>query len=160
MGRRIKPSEVLQPNVVAKVALAGEVIGVFRQIGSDAWGDFELDPEPTPGEETAEVPEGSPIMLEPLGADPALRLRVRKGRRVLRLRWTPTAEDRERLASGQWGLRESEQATLFEKIFGLGPKDDPRDDLLEYFLDVKVEPIATEEGLGYTAMIVKKLRGG
>lgn len=159
MGRRVKSSEVLVPNVVARDPLDGEVIGVFRPTSADGWGDFELDPEPDPEVEKIQVPAGIPIMLEPLGADPELRLRFRKERQVLRLRWVPTAEDRERLASGEWGVRESEQATLFEKIFGLGPKDDPRDDLLEYFLDVKVQPFESEAGIGYTAMMVKKLRG-
>ena len=28
-----------------------------------------------------------------------------------------------------------------EKILGLAPKNDPRDDMMEYFLDVKADPI-------------------
>jgi hypothetical protein len=159
MGRRVKPSEVLVPNVLARDSLDSEVIGVYRPTSADGWSEFELDNEPEPGEEKAEVPAGSAIMLEPLGAEPELRFRVRKGRKVLRLRWVPTTEDREALASGKWGVRESEQATLFEKIFGLGPKDDPRDDMLEYFLDVKVRPVESGAGIGYTAMIVRMLRG-
>jgi len=147
------------PNVVTRDPLAGEVIGVFRPTSPDSWSDFELDPDTEPGGEAIEVPAGNPISLEPLGADPELKFRFRRGRTVLRLRWIPSDEDRERLATGRWGVRESEQATVFEKILGLGPRDDPRDDLLEYFLDVKVDPYESEGGVGHAAMIVRKLRG-
>jgi hypothetical protein len=157
VGRRVKSSEVLVPNVVTRDALVGEVIGSYRPASPDSRAELVLEAEP--GDERVDIPAGSPIMLEPLGADPELRFRYRRRRTVLRLRWVPTASDQELLASGEWGARESEQATVFEKIFGLGPEDDPRDDLLEYFLDRKVSPVESDAGMGYTAMIVKTLRG-
>jgi hypothetical protein len=57
-------------------------------------------------------------------------------------------------------VRESEKATFFERVFGTGPADDPRDDYLEYFLDVLTVPYESEPGVGATAFLVRKLRGG
>jgi len=157
MGKRIKSSDVIDANVVTKKDLRGEVIGRFEPTGPNRWDDHELVREETG--EVVEVPPANPIQLEPLGADPELRFRYRQGRTVLLLRWQPTDEDRDALSTGQWGVRESEQATFFEKVFGTGPKDDPRDDMLEYFLDQLVDPHDPEPGIGYEAMLVQKLRG-
>ncbi len=156
MGKRVKSSDVLDVNTVTKVELRGELIGRFKTTGPNRWDDWELISDE--GEVVTLEPE-SPIQLEPLGADPELRFRFRQGRQVLRLRWLPDDEDREQLASGDWGVQESEEATFLEKIFGLGPKDDPRDDMLEYFLARKVEPYQSAPGMGMTAMLIKQLRG-
>lgn len=157
MGKKYKSSDVLDPNLTTTVDLRGDVVGWFDATGPNRWDDFELNREETG--EVIEVPSGSAIQLEPLGADPELRFRFRVGRKVAMLAWLKNDEDNAALVSGQWGIQESEQATVMEKIFGTGPKDDPRDDYLEYFLETKAKPAEEAPGMGYTAMLVKKLRG-
>lgn len=157
MGKRYKSSDVLDPNLVTKVDLRGTVVGWFDSTGPNRWDDFEFNRDSSG--EVIEVPFGSTIQLEPLGADPELRFRYRDGRKVAMLSWLKTDEDNESLVSGKWGIQESEQATVLEKVFGTGPKDNPRDDYLEYFLATKVNPLEETPGMGYTAMLVKKLRG-
>lgn len=157
MAKRVESTDVLDVNAVTRVEIEAEVIGRFRPTGPNSWDDWELSPEADG--EVVPVAAASQIQLEPLGADPEIRFRLRRRRMVLRLRWLPTANDREQLASGKWGVQESEQATFLEKMFGLGPKDDPRDDMLEYFVATKAGPHEAAPGLGLTVMLVKKLRG-
>ena len=156
MAKRVKSKDVLDANVVTKAPIKGEVIGTYRSSGPNSWDDWELDHD----EDGAiiDIPTGNTLHLEPLGADPVLKLRFRRGRSVARLQWMPDDDDATNIESGQWGIQESEQATLFEKIFGLAPHDDPRDDMLEYFLDRKVDPYQPEQGHGYTAELVRRLR--
>ena len=156
MARRFKSSDVFDPNAVTRVELEARVLGRFRPTGPNKWDDFEL--QRTAEGEVLEVKAEEKIQVEPLGAAAEVRFRLRERREVVLLRWLPTEEDDEALASGKWGIRESEQATTLEKVFGLGPKDDPRDDMLEYFLDVKSEPFHHEDGLGALAILVPKLK--
>lgn len=156
MGKRVKSSDVLDVNAVTKMELRAELIGRFEPTGPNKWDDWELLADE--GEQVAIEPD-SHIQLEPLGADPEIRFRFRRRRQVLQLRWLPTDEDRQQLASGQWGVQEAAEATLLERIFGLGPKDDPRDDMLEYFLALKAGPHDPTPGLGMTVMLIKQLRG-
>lgn len=157
MGKKYKSADVLDPNLITKVDLRGKVVGWFDATGPNRWDDYEFNRDASG--EVIEVPSGTTIQLEPLGADPELRFRYRAGRKVAILSWLKTDEDNESLVSGKWGIQESEQATVLEKIFGTGPKDDPRDDYLEYFLANKVGPLEETPGMGYAAMLVKKLRG-
>ncbi len=157
MGKLVKSSDVLDVNAVTKVEMEAVVIGRYRRTGPNKWDEWELIREP--GGEIVTVEPESQIQLEPLGADPEIRFRLRKRRKVSRLRWKPTEADETQLASGEWGVQESEEATFLEKMFGLGPKDDPRDDMLEYFLATKTIPYESEPGLGYAAMLIKQLRG-
>lgn len=158
MGRKVKTSDVLDENIRTLRAITAEVIGRYGPTGPNRWDDWELTSEGT-GEQL-EIGPGNTLQLEELGADPELRLRFRRGRGVvLRLRWLPTDEDLEALESGQWGVQEAEQATLIERLFKLGPENDPRDDMLEYFLERIAEPYSHDEGIGFEAMLVKKLRG-
>jgi hypothetical protein len=157
MGKKYKSSDVLDPNMMTKVDLRGTVVGWFDKTGPNRWDDYEFNRDSS--KEVIDIPAGSSIQLEPLGADPELRFRYRDGRKVAMLAWLKTDEDNAALVSGQWGIQESEQATVLEKIFGTGPKDDPRDDYLEYFLANKVSPLDEESGIGFAAMLVKKLRG-
>jgi hypothetical protein len=155
MGKRVKSSDVLDPNAVTAVELEGRVVGRYRPTGPNRWDDYELVREEG---EVVGVKAGEKIQVEPLGARPEVRFRAREGREVVVLCWIATEEDRQALATGKWGVRESEQATALERAFGLGPKDDPRDDMLEYFLDVKSHPFEHDRGLGAAALLVQKLR--
>jgi hypothetical protein len=157
MSRRVDSRDVLDPNAVTRVELEAEVIGRYRPTGPNTWDEWELTSEDD-GERITVEP-GAQIQLEPVGADPEIRFRHRQRRAVLRLRWLPTDDDRTQLATGQWGVKESEQATILEKMFGLGPKDDPRDDMLEYFVTTKAGPHSSDRGTGMAVMLVKKLRG-
>ena len=157
MSKLIKSSDVLDVNSVTKVEMEAEVIGLYRPTGPNSWDDWELIREA--GGEVLTVEPESQIQLEPLGADPEIRFRLRARRKVWRLRWKPDETDKAQLESGEWGVQESDEATFLEKMFGLGPKDDPRDDMLEYFLATKSVPYESEPGMGYAAMLVKKLRG-
>ena len=157
MAKRIKSSDVLDVNAITLTDIKGEVFGHYSTTGPNRWDDYEfIRAEET---EIVDVPIHTPIHLELLGADHELRFRVRKGRKVLRIRWIPSEEDKEQLATGKWGVQESKQATLMERIFKIGPEDDPRDDMLEYFLDIKAEPYEPDPGLGLEVMLVKKLQG-
>jgi len=156
MAKRVKASDVLDPNAVTAMELEGRIIGRFQPSGPNRWDDFERAPR----EEGPEigVKAGEKIQVEPLGADPEIRFRVREGREVVIVRWAPSDEDRAALETGKWGVRESEQASTLERVFGLGPKDDPRDDMLEYFLDVKTDPFESDAGLGAAAILAQKLK--
>ena len=157
MARRIPSSDVLDANAKTTRDIEAEVIGRFRPTGPNRWDDWELERE-NEGERIT-IPAGNILAVEPLGAKPELRLRFREGRSsVLRLRWIPSEEDERALASGQWGEQESEQATFFERVFGMVPEDDPRDDMLAYFFDRLADPYASERGDGALAALVKKLR--
>lgn len=158
MQKRVKSSEVLTPNAVTRVEVHGQVVSRFRPTGPNKWDDYEILRED--GEEPITVRAGEKVQVEPLLAAPEIRFRVRRHREVLVLRWTLTEEDREALKTGKWGVRESEKATTMEKVLGLAPKDDPRDDMLEYFLDVKSEPVEGSKGLGAAAILVQKLKKG
>ncbi len=138
MGKRYKAKEVFGANARTKVDLVGAIVGCYRQVGPNKWDDCEFERED--GSETHDVSSGSSIQIEPLGANPEVLFRVRHGRLVHVLRWHLTDEDEQEVASGKWGVQEAEQATRLEKILGLAPKNDPRDDMMEYFLDVKAEP--------------------
>jgi hypothetical protein len=138
MGKRIKTKDVFDANAVAKDDLEAVVIGRYTPTGPDKWDDYDFDREDDGDRET--VARGARLHVEPIGAEPEVVFRMRSGRNVLLLRWVPTAADQEQIASGRWGVQEAEQASKLEKIFGLAPKNDTRDDMMEYFLDVKAEP--------------------
>ena len=89
MGRRIKASDVLDPNAVAATVLEGRIIGRFRPTGPNRWDDFEKIRED--GSDIA-VKVGEKIQVEPLGAEPEIRFRVRERREVVlvRCRAAPT----------------------------------------------------------------------
>lgn len=157
MPKRVKSSDVLDPNALTKRLIRGEVVGHFKPTGPNKWDDFEYLREESG--ESIEIGPKNKIQVEPLGAKPEIKLRYRKGRKVLMLRWALEETDKEALATGNWGIQESEHATFLEKVFRSGPKDDPRDDMLEYFFDVIVEPYEEDPGIGFEAMLVKKLRG-
>jgi hypothetical protein len=137
MGKRFKSTEVFQANAVTRVAIEGDVVGRYVQTGPNKWDDYELTREQ--GDERIEISQGARIQVEPLGADPEVRLRLAKGREVLVLRWVVNDEDQQEISSGKYGVQEAEQASRIEKILGLAPKNDPRDDMLEYFLAAKAE---------------------
>lgn len=158
MGTKVKASDVFDPNATTEVELRGRVIGRYRPTGPNKWDDFELVRED--GGEVLELKSGERIQVEPLGAEPEVRFRAREGREVVVLSWLPTDEDREALATGKWGVQESKQATTLERVFGMAPKDDPRDDMLEYFLDVKSDPFKADAGVGAAALLVQKLKKG
>lgn len=139
MAKIFKAKDVFTANAVTKVDLDGTIIGRYRPVGPNKWDDFEYERED--GDETFSVSSVSRIQVEPLGAKPEVLFRVRSGRDVLMLRWNLTSEDEKEVASGKWGVQEAEQATRLEKILGLGPKNDPRDDMMEYFLDIKADPL-------------------
>lgn len=158
MVRNVKSADVIDENVETKRFIRGEIIGRFQPTGPNRWDDWELTRDDIGG--SVEIPSGNRLFLEPLGAAEEIRFRWREGRgSVLRLKWLPTEEDLEALETGKWGVQEEEQATLIEKIFRLGPKNDPRDDMLEYFLDVLSSPYTPDPGIGWEAALVKKLRG-
>lgn len=138
MGKRTKNKDVFNANAVAKVDLEGEVIGRYTPTGPNKWDDYEFDRDDDGDREA--VASGARLQVEPIGAQPEVLFRVRSGRCVLLLRWVLTKQDEKQVASGKWGVQEAEQASKLEKIFGLAPKNDPRDDMMEYFLDVKAEP--------------------
>jgi hypothetical protein len=137
MAKTYKAKETFGANAEMKVDVDGAIIRRYRQVGPNKWDDFEC--EKFDGAETHSVKSGTRIQVEPLGADPEVCFRVRHGRDVLMLRWVLTVEDEKEVASGKWGVQEAEQATRLEKILGLAPKNDPRDDMMEYFLDLKAE---------------------
>ena len=137
MGKRFNSSEVFEFNATTKVELDGAIMGIYRPTGPNKWDDFEFEKDD--GDHSYAVPSGSKIQVEPIGASPEVLFRVKKGREVLVLRWSLNAEDEREVASGKWGIQEAEQASRLEKILGLVPKNDPRDDMMEYFLDRKVD---------------------
>ena len=139
MTKCVKSSEVITPNAVTKISIRGEVVARYAPTGPNKWDDYELTREE--GDEI-DVAEGTRIEVEPIGADPELRFKSRSGREVLVCRWVLTEEDQKQVDSGNWGVQEAEQASRIETIFGIGPKNDPRDDMHEYFLDVIADPIA------------------
>lgn len=138
MKKRAKSTEVFAPNAVTRAALKAEIAGVYEPTGPNKWDDFELTPDDG---EPFEVDAETRIQVEPIGAEATVRFRVRRGRTVLICRWVPTEHDEAEIASGKWGVQEAEQASRLERILGLAPKNDPRDDMHEYFLDVLAEPI-------------------
>ncbi len=139
MSKTIKPKDAFNSNAIAKVELEGEVIGRFCPTGPNKWDDYVLKNEDDG--DLHQVTPGTSLEVEAIGAQPEVIFRVKKGRDVLRLRWKLTSEDEAQVASGKWGIQEAEQASKLEKILGLAPKNDPRDDMMEYFLDVKADPI-------------------
>ncbi len=139
MSKTIKSKDAYTTNAKAKVDLEGEVVGCYVRTGPNKWDDYEF--EHREDNERMSVEAGKRLHVEPIGADPEVLFRVLSGRNVLALRWILTDEDEKEVASGKWGVQEAEQASKLEKIFGLAPKNDPRDDMMEYFLDVKADPI-------------------
>lgn len=135
MGKRFKAKDVFLTNATTKVEIEGAIMGRYTPLGPNKWDDYEFERDD--GDEFFTVEEGKQIQVEPIGAKPEVLFRVRSGRNVLFLRWVPTEDDEREIASGKWGVQEAEQATRLEKILGLAPKNDPRDDMMEYFLDVK-----------------------
>ena len=138
MGKKFTAKEAFTANATTKVELQGTIIGVYKPTGPNKWDDLEFDREDD--NEVHVVAADTAVQVEGLGANPEVLFRVKKGKQVLMLRWILTDEDQTQVDSGKWGVQEAEQATKIEKIFGLAPKNDPRDDMLEYFLDVKAEP--------------------
>jgi hypothetical protein len=158
MPKRIQSSEVLDANAETTQDIRGEIIGRYSPTGPNRWDDWELTTDDIGG--IIEVPARNHVQVEPLGADPVIRFRWRQGRgSVLRVSWIPNDEDLSALATGQWGVQEAEQASFIEKLFNLGPENDPRDDMLEYFLKVLSTPYSPDPGIGWEAMLVKTLRG-
>jgi hypothetical protein len=141
MGKTIKAKDVFSANATTDVAVEGAIIGRYRATGPNKWDDYDFERDD--GDERFTVEAGKPIQVEPLGAQPEVLFRAKSGRDVLLLRWILTKEDERQVASGKWGVQEAEQATRLEKILGLAPKNDPRDDMMEYFLDVKATPKTT-----------------
>lgn len=139
MSKKIKSKDAFTANAKAKVDLEGEVVGCYVRTGPNKWDDYEFERH---GDcERTSVEAGKRLQVEPIGANPEVLFRVQSGRNVLALRWILTEDDEKQVASGKWGVQEAEQASKLEKIFGLAPKNDPRDDMMEYFLDVKSDPI-------------------
>lgn len=138
MAKTFKAKDVFVANATTKVDVDGAIIGIYTPTGPNKWDDYAFEKDD--GDVTHSVPAGSKIQVEPLGAKPEVLFRVKSGRKVLSLRWILTAEDEKEVASGKWGVQEAEQATRLEKILGLAPKNDPRDDMMEYFLDIKSDP--------------------
>ena len=137
MAKQYKAKETFQANATTKVDLQGMIIGRYRPVGANKWDDYEYQKDED--EFVEDIDSGTRVQVEPLGADPEVLFRIKSGRDVLMLRWILTETDKEEVASGKWGVQEAEQATRLEKILGLGPKNDPRDDMMEYFLDRKAE---------------------
>jgi len=140
MGKQFKAKDVFKANAVTKADLDGAIVGRYVPTGPNKWDDLEFERDDTPENHT--VPADSRIQVEPIGALPEVLFRVRSGRKVLILRWKLTDEDQEQVDSGKWGVQEAEKATFIEKVLGMAPKNDPRDDMHEYFLDVKADPIS------------------
>ena len=138
MNSTVRSGDVFMANAVTRTAVRGRVVGRYVPTGQNRWDDFELVRDE--GEEVGVAAE-SRVQVEPIGADPEVRLRIRRGREVLVLRWLPTDEDEREIASGAWGVQEAEQASRIEKALGLAPTNDPRDDMHEYFLEVKAAAI-------------------
>lgn len=138
MAKTVKSKDVWNSNATTKVDLNGVIVGRYRQTGPNKWDDYEF--ARGDGGESFEVQSGKSIQVEPLGADAEVLFRVKSGREVLLIRWAMTAADKKEVDSGKWGVQEAEQATRLEKILGLAPKNDPRDDMMEFFLDVKASP--------------------
>lgn len=138
MGKTVKSKDVCTSNAMTKIELDGVIVGRYRPTGPNKWDDYEFERDD--GDESFTVESGKPIQVEPLGADPEVLFRVKSGREVLLVKWVMTSEDKKQVDSGKWGVQEAEQATRLEKILGLAPKNDPRDDMMEYFLDVKASP--------------------
>lgn len=139
MKKQMKSNEVFAPNAVTKVTIKAAVIGRYAQSGPNKWDDYELTRED--GSEQLELATESRIQVEPIGADPAVRFRTKRGKEVIICSWVTTAEDDKEIASGKWGVQEAAQASRIERILGLAPKNDPRDDMHEYFLDLVADPV-------------------
>jgi len=137
MTKTIKPAEAFKGNATTDTALDAEVVARYCPQGPNKWDDYALCRIDAP--EKISVDKGSHIHVEPIGADPEVRFRLRKGRDVLVLRWCPNEEDDKEIKSGRWGVQEAENASWAEEVLGLAPKNDPRDDMLEYFLATKAE---------------------
>lgn len=138
MGKTVKSKDVWSSNATTKVELEGVIVGRYCRTGPNKWDDCEFERDK--GGETIKVESGKSIQVEPLGADPEVLFRIKSGREVLLIQWAMTPTDKKKVDSGKWGVQEAEQATRLEKILGLAPKNDPRDDMMEYFLDVKASP--------------------
>jgi hypothetical protein len=92
MGQRVDSRDVLDPNARTRRAVSTVVVGHFRPTGPNAWDDYEFVSEP---ERPLQVSAGLEVQLEAQGP----RLRVRQQGKVLRCRWEPSAEERERAGS-------------------------------------------------------------
>jgi hypothetical protein len=139
MSKKINPKDTFSSNAIAQVDIEGEIIGRYKPTGPNKWDDYAF--LTANDGDIFQATKGSSIQVEPIGAKAEVLFRAKKGREVLLLRWTLTPEDQTQIDSGKWGIQEAEQASKLEKILGLAPKNDPRDDMMEYFLDVKADPI-------------------
>jgi hypothetical protein len=92
MGQRVDARDVLDPNARTRRAVPASLVGHFRPTGPNAWDEYEFVSDP---EQPLEVRAGLEVQLEPRG----VHFRVRKDGRVLRCRFEPTAEERQRAGS-------------------------------------------------------------
>jgi hypothetical protein len=84
--------DVLDANARTRRTVPASVVGSFRPTGPNSWDDYEFVSEP---DRPIEVRAGLEVQLEPRGP----QFRVRLEGKVLRCRWTPSADELERAGS-------------------------------------------------------------
>ena len=87
---RVDARDVLDPDGRTARAFRGRIVGHYRRVGPDAWDDYRFVAED--GGEIDVLP-GLKIQVERHGA----RFRMRRQGRVIRVEWSPSAADLDRM---------------------------------------------------------------
>jgi hypothetical protein len=125
MPERVDARDVLDANARIKRSFSALVVGYFRKAGPNAWDDYEFV---RAAEEPVEPYPGTDIQLEAQGT----QFRMRKGGRVVRVKWSPGEEEPEAV------------------------RDDPAV-RRRYFIETCLEQYDDAPGMGAGAMIARKL---
>ena len=126
MGQRVDSRDVLDPNARTLKLVRATVVGHFQPTGPNASDDYEFVSE---AERPVEIHARLEVQLEPRGA----QFRVRIEGKVVRCRWSPTAEELQRAGS--------EAPSALRRLF----------------LAEQVESFEVDSGEG-TAALVRRLR--